>query len=50
MREDFRLLTEEKSLELDWENTVVEEELNLDTKILYRILENLIGNAVRFAN
>ena len=50
MREDLSLLTEEKNLELDWENTVVEEGLNLDTKILYRILENLIGNAVRFAN
>ena len=33
MREDLSLLTEEKNLELDWENTVVEEELNLDTKI-----------------
>ena len=50
MREDLSLLTEEKNLELDWENTVVEKELNLDAKILYRILENLIGNAVRFAN
>lgn len=49
MREDLSLLTEEKNLELDWENTVVEEGLNLDSKILYRILENLIGNAVRFA-
>ena len=43
MREDLSLLTEEKNLELDWENTVVEEGLNLDTKILYRILENLIA-------
>ena len=50
MREDLSLLTEEKHLELYWENTVVEKELNLDAKILYRILENLIGNAVRFAN
>ena len=50
MREDLSLLTEEKNLELDWENTVARKELNLDTKILYRILENLIGNAVRFAN
>ena len=50
MREDFRSLTAVKILELDWEYTFVEAELNLDTKILYRILENLIGNAVRFAN
>ena len=50
MREDLSLLTEEKHLEMDWENTVDQKELNLDTKILYRILENLIGNAVRFAN
>ncbi len=49
MREDFSMLTEEKRIELDWENTVVEKVLNLDTKILYRILENLISNAVRFA-
>lgn len=50
MREDLSLLTKEKNLELDWENTVLEKELHLDAKILYRISENLIGNAVRFAN
>ena len=50
MCEDLSLLTEEKHLELDWGNTVDEKELNLDAKILYRILENLISNAVRFAN
>ena len=47
---DFTSLSSDMHLELDWENTVVEKELNLDAKILYRILENLIGNAVRFAN
>lgn len=50
MRKDLSLLTEERHLELDWENTVSRKELNLDAKILYRILENLISNAVRFAN
>ena len=50
MREDFTLLTEGRKIGLDWKNAVAEKELNLDAKILYRILENLIGNAVRFAN
>lgn len=50
MKEDLRLLTAEKGLELEWENNVPDRELTLDTRILYRILENLIGNAVRFAS
>ena len=50
MQKDMSLLTKERNLKLDWENTVTRKELNLDAKILYRILENLIGNAVRFAN
>lgn len=46
---DLSLLTEKEHLELNWKNTVSEQEVSLDAKILYRILENLIGNAVRFA-
>ena len=50
IQKDLSLLTEEKNLKLDWESTVSEKELNLDVKVLYRILENLIGNAARFAD
>ena len=46
---EIHLLTEKEHLELNWKNTVSEQEVSLDAKILYRILENLIGNAVRFA-
>lgn len=49
MREDLSLLTEEKGIHLDWKTAVREKELFLDAKVLYRILENLLGNAVRFA-
>lgn len=49
MRADLTLLTEEKNLTLDWEDAVSQQELTLDAKILYRILENLVGNATRFA-
>ncbi len=49
MQQDFRLLIKETDLKLDWENTVGQKELHLDAKILYRILENLISNGVRFA-
>lgn len=46
---DLSLLAEKEHLELNWKNAVSEQEVSLDAKILYRILENLIGNAVRFA-
>lgn len=49
MRDAFFLMIREKNVTLDWKNKVTKKELSLDTKILYRILENLIGNAVRFA-
>ena len=49
MKNDFLLLTREKNLELVWENNISEKNVVLDAQVLYRILENLIGNALRFA-
>ncbi len=49
MKKDFLLLTKEKNLELVWKNTVSENNVVLDAQMLYRILENLMGNALRFA-
>lgn len=49
MEEDLRLLTEEQDIRLCWKTSVTKKEISLDGKILYRILENLISNAVRFA-
>ena len=49
MEEDLRFIVAEKNLTLEWETPRIEKELQIDTKILYRLLENLISNAVRFA-
>lgn len=49
MKNDFLLLTKEKNLELVWKNNISEKDVVLDAQVLYRILENLIGNALRFA-
>ena len=49
MKNDFLLLAKEKNLELVWENNIPEKNVILDAQVLYRILENLIGNALRFA-
>lgn len=49
MKNDFLLLTKEKNLELVWKNNIPEKDVVLDAQVLYRILENLIGNALRFA-
>lgn len=49
IEEDFFHIAEKHGLRLCTENTVMPETLNLDPQVLYRILENLIGNALRYA-
>ncbi len=49
MRADFVRMAELWGLTLAADNQVKQELLCLDVQVLYRILENLIGNAVRFA-
>lgn len=49
LQRDLALLTDPQGLSLIWEDTVSRQKPRLDTKILYRILENLVGNAARFA-
>ena len=49
MLADFVRLAEPEGLMLTADNQVKKETLCLDAQVLYRILENLIGNAMRFA-
>lgn len=49
LRDDLALLTEPQGPTLVWEDTVPRQRFRIDAKILYRILENLVGNALRFA-
>ena len=46
---DLSIITAEQSIALVCKNDVGEAPVRLDAGVLYRILENLIGNAVRFA-
>lgn len=47
--DDFSSLGGQGKIEIDCVNNVVERSLKLDKQALYRILENLVGNAMRFA-
>lgn len=49
MLADFVRLAEPEGLMLTADNQVKKETLCLDAQVLYRIVENLIGNAMRFA-
>ncbi len=46
---DFVRMAEPRNLALRSENLVADRFLSLDSQMLYRILENLMGNAVRYA-
>lgn len=46
---DLSIITAGEGISLVCKNDVGEKQVNLDAGVLYRILENLIGNAVRFA-
>ena len=49
MIDDLTKLAEPNNIILDSENLISKTFLTLDPQVLYRILENLIGNASRFA-
>ena len=49
LQKDLALLTQHTNIQLLWENHVTQNQLYLDSKVLYRILENLISNAIRYA-
>ncbi len=49
MAEDFELLTEKEQIRLTVTNSVPACRVKLDGQILYRILENIFVNALRFA-
>lgn len=46
---DFTTMAEPSGIALATENLVAAETVELDPQVLYRILENLIGNALRYA-
>lgn len=49
IREDFSRVSKQSGIEIRFENKVGGSILELDKQALYRIIENLIGNALRFA-
>ncbi len=48
--EDLSLMTAEQNMELCVTNTISIETISIDTSVLYRVLENIVGNALRFAD
>lgn len=49
VREDFGIIPEQSGIGITCTNAVGKHRLNLDRQALFRILENLVGNAMRFA-
>lgn len=49
IREDFSAMSKRSGIAVRFEQTVGERVLDLDKQALYRIIENLVGNALRFA-
>ncbi|MCM1499232.1 MAG: HAMP domain-containing histidine kinase [Clostridium sp.] len=47
--EDLALLAEQKGIVLHAKHTLTSQEISVDSAVLYRILENLVNNAVRYA-
>ncbi len=50
IREDFAAMTKDSGVAVSFGQSVGERVLYLDRQALYRIIENLIGNALRFAD
>lgn len=49
IREDFAAMSKQSGITVRFEQTIGERVLDLDEQALYRIIENLVGNALRFA-
>lgn len=49
IEEDFGIIPEQNGIRITCTNAVGKHRLNLDKQALFRILENLVGNAMRFA-
>ena len=49
IREDLSLLAEKSGIALKAEKHLPDEEIQVDSALLYRILENIISNALRYA-
>ena len=49
IEEDFGIIHEQNGIRITCTNAVGKHRLNLDKQALFRILENLVGNAMRFA-
>lgn len=47
--EDMSLLSEQKGISLQITNRLPQEEIQVDSTLLYRVLENILNNALRFA-
>lgn len=49
MLEDFKIMGEKNHISLQRKGALSGETIRVDTAVLYRILENILGNAIRFA-
>lgn len=49
MLEDFKMMGEKNHISLQRKGALSGETIRVDTEVLYRILENILGNAMRFA-
>ncbi len=47
--EDLSLLSEQKGIALEVTNHLPQEEIQIDSILLYRVLENILNNALRYA-
>jgi len=43
------VLTQERKLKIEFENDITDKEMNIDSEIAVQVFENLVSNAVRFA-
>lgn len=49
MAADFQMIAEQQDISITVSNSVPNTEINADASVLYRILENVISNALRYA-